>query len=147
MGTYAAPVGADLAAYAEIALGAMLLVGWVLVRFGHVRAHAMLQSTIVLVNIPIVLYWMVPSYLEYVAPGVPGELGESFYLYPTLMLVAGLTAEVLGIYILLVAGTNLVPERLRFRRYKLWMRSMLGLWWAVLGLGLATYATWYTVAL
>ncbi len=147
MSGYAAPFGADLAAYAEIALGVMLIVGWVLVRLGHVRVHAMIQGTIVLVNIPIVLYWMVPSYLLYVAPGVPQELGEAFYLYPTIMLVAGLAAEVLGVYILLVAGTNLLPERLRFRRYKLWMRSLLVLWWSVLAFGLLTYSTWYTVAL
>jgi len=145
MTTFAAPMGADYAAYAEIALGIMLVVGWVLVRLGHVRIHALLQSTIVLVNIPIVLYWMVPSYLLNVAPGVPADLGQSFYLYPTLMLVAGVAAECLGIYVLLVAGTNLVPERWRFRRYKLWMRSLLALWWSVLVLGLATYVTWYAV--
>jgi uncharacterized membrane protein YozB (DUF420 family) len=144
MSGYAAPWGADLAAYAEIALGLMLVVGWVLVRRGHIRIHAALQGTIVLVNIPIVLYWMVPSYVQYVLPGVPGELGESFYLYPTLMLIAGVAAESLGIFVLLVAGTNLVPEALRFRRYKLWMRSLLALWWSVILLGLATFATWYT---
>ncbi|MCI4366133.1 MAG: hypothetical protein L3K08_00090 [Thermoplasmata archaeon] len=143
MGGYTAPWGADLAAFAEIALGVMLLVGWVLVRMGHVRIHRILQSSIVLVNIPIVLYWMVPSYLLNVAPGLPGEIGEPFYLYPTLMLIAGATAEALGIYVLLVAGTNLLPEWMRFRRYKLWMRSLLVLWWSVIVLGLATYASWY----
>jgi uncharacterized membrane protein YozB (DUF420 family) len=141
-----APMGADLAAYAEIGLGILLIVGWVLVRRGHVRAHALLQSTIVLVNIPIVLVWMVPEYMENVVPGLSQDIWQPFALYPTLMLIAGVAAEALGVYILLVAGTNFVPERLRFRRYKLWMRSLLGLWWAVLALGLATYATWYLAA-
>ena len=143
MSAFAAPLGAETAAVAEIVLGALLVVGAVLVWRGHVRAHAALQSAIVLVNLPIVLYAMVPSYLEYVAPGVPGDLSQPFYLYPTLMLVAGAAAELLGIYVLLVAGTNLLPERLRFRRYKLVMRGLLVLWWSVLGLGLATFVTWY----
>jgi uncharacterized membrane protein YozB (DUF420 family) len=134
---------AQVAGFAEIALGVMLLVGWVLIRRGHVRAHAMIQATVILVNIPIVLYWMVPSYLKNVYPGVPKDLAQSFYLYPTIMLVAGVAAEALGIYVLLVAGTNLLPERLRFRQYKLVMRSLLALWWSVLVFGLATYWTWY----
>jgi len=45
--------------------------------------------------------------------------------------------------ILLAAGTDLLPEKFRMTRYKLWMRSVLFLWWIVLLLGLATYARWY----
>ena len=48
-----------------------------------------------------------------------------------------------GLYILLAAGTRLLPERLRLIRYKLWMRSVLALWWMVLMLGFATYVRWY----
>ncbi len=59
------------------------------------------------------------------------------------MLIAGASAEVLGIYVLLVAGTNWIPERFRFRRYKLWMRAELILWWAVVLAGVATYYTWW----
>src|SRR5271170_3529724 len=95
----------------ELAIAAMLVVGMVVVRFGHVRAHRAIQSLMVLLNIPIVLALMAPYYWDNVAPGVPGSLGHSFYLYPTLMLVTGAAAEALGVYIILVAGTNLVPER------------------------------------
>ena len=59
------------------------------------------------------------------------------------MLALGAAAEALGIYIVLVAGTNVVPERFRFRRYKLWMRTELLLWWSVLLLGITTYYVWY----
>ena len=55
------------------------------------------------------------------------------------MLFAGATAELLGVYIILVAGTNWVPARFRFRRYKLWMRTELVLWWGVVIAGLTTY--------
>ena len=138
-----APVFSDIVALFEIALGVMLVVGMFLVRSGHVRIHAYLQSSIVLVNIPVVLVWMVPSYLQNVLPGLPGQFGQAPYWVPTLMLVLGAAAETLGVYVILVAGTNWIPERFRFRRYKLWMRTTLGLWWAVLVTGLLTYYVWY----
>ena len=75
--------------------------------------------------------------------GIPHDIGQQFYWVPTLMLVAGIAAEALGVFILLVAGTNWIPERLRFRRYKLWMRSELLLWWLVVLLGISTYYVWY----
>lgn len=138
-----APPTSDLVAFVEIGIAVGLLVGMFVVRLGHVRAHRYIQSSLILVNVPIVLAWMVPSYIEYVLPDVVSEFSEPFYWVPTLMLAAGVAAEALGIYILLVAGTNLVPERFRFRRYKLWMRTELILWWSVVVLGLSTYYVWY----
>jgi len=55
----------------------------------------------------------------------------------------GALAEVGGLYILVAAGTRLLPPRLCISNYKLWMRTVLVLWWAVLLLGGATYARWY----
>ncbi len=127
----------------EVGTGVALLTGMFVVRSGRVRFHKWLQATIVLVNVPVVLSWMVPQYLEYVLPGLPGELAQPYYLLPTLALFAGAAAELLGVYILLVAGTNWLPERWRFRRYKLVMRTELGLWWTLIVLGLTIYAVWY----
>jgi uncharacterized membrane protein YozB (DUF420 family) len=138
-----APTTSDLFVFLEVAIAVMLLVGMFVVRRGHVRLHMYIQSSMVLVNIPLVLYWMVPAYLTGVAPDLPGELDGTSYWVPTVMLFAGIAAELLGIYILLVAGTNLVPERFRFRRYKLWMRTELALWWSVVVTGLTTYYVWY----
>lgn len=134
-----APPLADVAAVVEVALAVMLLVGTVLVRRGNVRLHQWIQSSVILVNIPIVLYAMVPPYLQFVAPHVGADLGSAPVLVPTLMLVAGGAAEALGVYIILVAGTTWIPERFRFRRYKLWMRTEVALWWAVVVAGLTTY--------
>jgi hypothetical protein len=44
---------------------------------------------------------------------------------------------------LVSAGTSVLPEKLRITRYKVWMRSVLVLWWVVLLLGMATYTRWY----
>ena len=134
----------DLVAFVEIAMAIVLLVGMFVVRRGHIRVHRILQSSVILLNLPIVLIWMVPQYLQYVLPDLIDEYTDPFYFVPTLMLVAGALAEALGIFILLVAGTNWVPERFRFRRYKLWMRTELALWWGVVVTGLATYYIWYS---
>ena len=134
-----APAIADVAAVVEVAMAVMLLVGAYLARTGHLRLHRYLQCTVVLANVPIVLYAMVPPYLKYVAPAMPSMWGEPNNLVPTIMLVAGALAELLGVYIILVAGTNWIPARFQFRRYKLWMRAELALWWGVVIAGLTTY--------
>jgi uncharacterized membrane protein YozB (DUF420 family) len=134
-----APAVADVAAILEVGMAILLLVGSVMVRQGHIRIHRVLQSSVILVNIPIVIYAMVPPYLQYVAPSLAAHWTEARELIPTLMLFAGAAAELLGVYIILVAGTSWIPARFRFRRYKLWMRTELGLWWAVVLAGLATY--------
>ena len=139
----AAPTTSDAVLLFELAVGASLIAGMFLVRRGHVRLHMYLQSAMILVNLPIVLTWMVPEYELYVLPYLPGEIGMAVVWVPTVMLVAGAAAEALGVYILLVAGTNWVPERLRFRRYKLWMRTELILWWSVILAGIATYYEFY----
>lgn len=139
-----APGVSDAVAIFEIVVGGLLIAGMFLARSGRIRAHMYLQSAMVLVNVPVVLTWMVPQYVDYVLPGLPGEFGEPFYFVPTVMLLLGAAAEVLGIYILLVAATPWVPERFRFRRYKLVMRTELVLWWAVLLTGLTTYYVWYS---
>ena len=52
-------------------------------------------------------------------------------------------AELLGLYVLLVAGTNILPPSWRFTRWKLWMRIELILWWLVIFMGILTYYVWY----
>ena len=135
----AVPALSDAAAVIEVALAVVLVVGALVVRSGHVRLHRWMQSSVVLVNIPIVLYAMVPPYLEYIYPHLLGGLGTAVVFVPTVMLVAGGAAEALGIFIILVAGTTWIPERYRFRRYRVWMRTELVLWWMVVVFGLTTY--------
>src|SRR5207249_8458960 len=57
----------------------------------------------------------------------------------------GGVAEFAGMYILLAAGTEILPEKFRIKRYEVWMRSVLVVWWMVLFLGIATYARWYVI--
>lgn len=140
----AAPRYADLTLLLEIAMGVALLIGAVLARMRRFRLHAWCQSVVVLLNLVVILVVMFPSFRVRVGPKIPVKPGQTYYALATAHAALGSVAEIGGLYILLAAGTNVLPERFRMRKYKLWMRSVVVLWWLVLLLGLATYARWYT---
>ena len=141
----AAPLAADLTLIIELGMGVALIAGAVLGRRRRYRAHAWCQSAVVLLNLAVIGAVMAPAFQRRVAPRIPARLGRSYYALSTAHAALGATAELLGLYIVIAAGTNLLPQRFRFRRYKAWMRTALALWWAVLLLGLATYARWYVI--
>src|SRR5260370_8479504 len=66
-----------------------------------------------------------------------------YYEVAILHAVLGTTAELLGLYIVIVAGTNVLPQWLRFKHWKWWMRTELVLWAIVLLSGIGTYCAWY----
>jgi hypothetical protein len=139
----AAPRYADLILLLEIAMALGLLIGAGLARGRKFRAHAWCQSVIVLLNFIAIVLVMVPSFHAHVIPKIPLKLGKAYYALATAHAALGCVTEIAALYILLAAGTNVLPEKLRMTKYKAWMRSVLALWWLVLFLGLATYARWY----
>ena len=139
----AAPRTADFVLVLEIVMGIGLLVGARLARKGRLRQHAWCQSTIVVLNLAVVAVMMIPSFRVHVLPRVPAKLGKAYYALATTHAAFGTMTEIAGLYILLSAGTSVLPEKLRITKYKLWMRSVLVLWWVVLLLGVATYTRWY----
>jgi len=143
----AAPRYADLILLLEIGMGLALLIGAVLARRKQFRLHAWCQSTVVLLNLAVVLLLMVPSFQDHVSPKIPARLGKAYYALATTHAALGSVTEIAGLYILLAAGTNILPVQLRLTQYKLWMRSVLVLWWLTLLLGLATYVRWYVPGL
>ena len=133
----------DLTLLLELGMGVGLLFGALLARMRLFRLHALCQSAIVLLNLTLIVLTMVPSFRLQVGPVLPSKLGKSYYGIATAHAALGSVAELAGLYLLLAAGTNLFPEKLRLIRYKLWMRSVLVLWWFVLLLGITTYARWH----
>ena len=137
-----ASFAADLNLALQLSMAAALGVGMALARRKHYRAHAVCQSTVVLLNLVLIARVMLPSFRDGVLPGLPAGIGKLYYSVATLHAAAGGVAQLLGIYIIIAAGTKLLPERLRFRNYKRWMRTELALWWTVVVLGAATYYIW-----
>ena len=139
----AAPRGANLVLVLEIAMGIGLLLGARLARRGRFRQHAWCQSIIVLLNFAVIAVMMIPSFRAHVFPRIPAKLGKAYYALATAHAALGGVTEIAGLYILLSAGTSVLPDKLRITEYKVWMRSVLVLWWVVLSLGMATYTRWY----
>jgi uncharacterized membrane protein YozB (DUF420 family) len=139
----AAPLYADLVLLLEIAMGVALLHGAVLARKKKYRLHAWCQSVIVILNLVVILLVMIPSFYTRVTPKIPAKLGKTYYALATAHAALGSIAEIGALYILLAVGTKTLPRAFRLTEYKMWMRSVLALWWLVLLLGLATYTRWY----
>jgi uncharacterized membrane protein YozB (DUF420 family) len=138
---------ADMTLLLEIAMGVGLLAGALLARFGRFRQHAWCQSVIVLLNLAVIVLTMIPSFRVQVSPKIPLKLGKAYYALATAHATLGGVTEITGLYILLAAGTSVLPKKVRITQYKAWMRTVLVLWWLVLLLGLATYARWYVAHL
>ncbi len=134
---------ADVTLLLEIGMGMGLVAGAWLARAKCYRAHAACQSMIVLLNVGLIAMAMIPSFWHQVIPKVPRKIAKPYYAFATAHGTLGGVAELGGLYILLAAGTNWLPERIRITRYKFWMRGVLILWWFVLLLGVATYTRWY----
>jgi plastocyanin/uncharacterized membrane protein YozB (DUF420 family) len=126
----------------ELLMGVALLAGMLLARAQRFRAHGICQTFVVILNLAPILAFMLPGFRSGIVSGLPAHLGDRFYAVTTAHAVLGSTTELLGLYIVLVAGTNLLPRGLRFSNYKRWMRTELVLWWLVIALGIGTYWLW-----
>jgi plastocyanin len=134
---------ADLNLIVQVMMGLALLCGMGLARRQRFEAHKYCQSAVMLLNLVMIALIMAPAFRRQVGPQIPAGLTDSYYAVATTHAALGAVAELLGLYIVLVAATRLLPEPLRFRRYKPWMRAELALWWVVVLLGLGTYYFWY----
>jgi uncharacterized membrane protein YozB (DUF420 family) len=139
----AASLAADVVLLLETGMGVALLAGAWLARTKRFRSHAWCQSAIVLINFVVIALEMLPSFRTQVLPRIPLKLGKSYLALGAVHATLGSVAEILALYILLAAGTRLLPEKMRITRYQAWMRSVLALWWLALLLGFATYIRWY----
>jgi plastocyanin len=141
-----APTRATMTLAAEAVLGLGLLVGAVFARRGQYRLHQYWQSAIVLLNVLLIVAVMAPSFAATVLPQGGSSLGDRFYAVAVLHGALGLALQALSVYVILAAGTNLLPTRWRVRRLKVLMRSTLALWWLVLLAGAGVYSMWYVGA-
>ena len=141
----AAPTYAEVTLVLEIAMSVGLVIGAQLARLRRYRLHAWCQSLIVLLNLVLIALTMIPAFHRQVLPKLPSRIGKLYYALAATHAALGGVAEFGGMYILLAAGTEILPKKVRIKRYKFWMRSVLVVWWMVLFLGIATYARWYMI--
>jgi uncharacterized membrane protein YozB (DUF420 family) len=138
-----ATFGADLNLIAQLVMGLALVGGAVLARRKRYKAHGICQTTVLFFNLVAIGLVMWPSFHQQVQPAIPKALHKWYYAAAAVHALFGVTAELFGLYIVLVAGTALLPLRLRFQNWRRWMRAELMLWYFVLLTGVTTYYAWY----
>jgi uncharacterized membrane protein YozB (DUF420 family) len=122
-------------------MGMALIAGARLARKGRYKAHAVCQTSVLVLNLGMIGLVMSPSFVQQVKPAK--ALHKWYYQAPMIHALLGTIAEVVGLYIVAVAGTKIIPKRLRFNSWRCWMRAELVLWIAVLVSGFGTYCAWY----
>jgi uncharacterized membrane protein YozB (DUF420 family) len=62
---------------------------------------------------------MWPSFQQQVTSAMSKVLRKWYFEVALIHGILGITAEILGLYIVMVAGTNILPQWLRFSHWKL----------------------------
>jgi uncharacterized membrane protein YozB (DUF420 family) len=134
---------ADFNLIVQLAMGTALIAGVCLARQERYRAHGICQTTVLLLNLLMIASLMWPSFHQQVKPRLSRIFHESYYAVPTVHALLGMAAEILGLYIVVVTKTDILPIWLRFRNWKRWMRTEFVLWLIVLASGATAYYVWY----
>jgi uncharacterized membrane protein YozB (DUF420 family) len=137
---------ADLNLVIQLVMGLALIAGAFLARARRFKAHGICQASVLILNLVMIALVMWPSFLALVIPRVPARLSRQSVAIPAIHGLLGVAAEVLGLYIVLAAGTDVLPRAWRFTRWNLWMRIEMALWGLVLVTGIGTYFVWYAVS-
>jgi uncharacterized membrane protein YozB (DUF420 family) len=134
---------ADLNLVVQVIMGVALIGGAVLAKRKRYTAHGICQTMVLLLNLLMIELVMWPSFQQQVRPALPKVFHKWYYAAATIHALLGAAAELLGLYIVIVAGTSALPEWLRFKDWKRWMRTELMLWSIVVLTGVGTYYAWY----
>jgi uncharacterized membrane protein YozB (DUF420 family) len=116
-----ATLRSDLTLVLILTSAVLFNIGFILARRKHFTAHRWVQTSSVILNTLVVLISMVTSYILHILPGIPAKLGQGDYAVSTLHGMIGAVALIFGVFVAL-RGNNLVPKKLRFNNYKLFMR-------------------------
>jgi len=135
--------GADLNLLIQLGLGVLLFVGFLLVRRSKYAMHGACQSVALVGVIVMTAIWMLPAYHNNYGL-VIFKLGNRVNVAAAAHVTVGTLALLLGIYVVLVAGTPVIPKAVRFGNYKAWMRTLITIWWLALLLGVLTY--WFATS-
>ena len=134
---------ADLNLVIQLVMGLALMAGMFLARAKCYKAHGICQASVLILNLVMISVVMWPAFSTLVIPRIPARLSRQSVAIPAIHGLLGVVAEVLGLYIVLAAGTDVLPRAWRFTRWKLWMRIERALWGLVLATGIGTYFVWY----
>lgn len=142
LGTHA-NFAADATLVAMVIIGILLTIGFVLARKKHYLAHRWMQTTAASANLVLVLWMMILPFRDFVVRDAGGPRPSYFYVITVLHAILGLSAVLLGIFVVLRAN-GLMIKPLRFNNYKVFMRISYVLYIVTILLGVVVYLVWFT---
>src|ERR1700730_7538532 len=96
-----ATLGADLNLVVQLLMGVALMAGARLAKQKRYRAHGICQTTVLLLNLLMIGLVMGPSFQQQVRPAMLHFRHKSYYEAATIHAGLGLSAELLGLYIVI----------------------------------------------
>jgi len=111
-----ATFSADLNLVVQLVMAIALIAGALLARRKRYKAHGICQTTVLLLNLLMIGLVMWPSFRQQVQPAVFRHRFKWYYEIAAIHGVLGAWAELLGLYIVVVAATNFLPQWLRFKQ-------------------------------
>lgn len=141
LGTHASLL-ADLSLVLILTSSILFTIGWQLAVHKHYKAHKWIQTCAAFVNATVVISFMINSFIVHILPGLPSKLFQGDYAVTTIHALIGAAGLLLGLYNVIQAH-KLVPEKLRFRRFKLMMRISYSLYMLATVGGVTVYLLVY----
>ncbi len=120
----------------------MFTIGWWLAAQKRYEAHRWVQTVAAILNAAVVLAWMITSFIDYVLPRIPDGLDDPTYSVTAVHAAVGIVGLVVGVFVAL-RGNELVPNALKFRNYKPYMRAAYALYMLGTLTGVVTYFVIY----
>ena len=141
-----ATFGPDLALVLILISSALFTIGWQLAVHKHYDIHRWVQTSAAIINASVVLVVMVGSFVGFTLPKIPSQFAQPPIWVTTVHVCVGIVTFLLGIFVVLRAN-KLVPQALRFRNYKLFMRTAYALYMLATLIGIAVYLVTYVLIL
>ena len=139
-----APLHSDLSLVLILLSALLFTIGWRLAVRKKFKAHRWIQTGSAILNSIVALAVMIPSFIIYILPGVPNKLLEGTYGVTTVHAIIGALGLLLGVFVVLRANqVKFVPKRLRFKNYKLFMRTSYALYMLATLIGVIVYVAVY----
>jgi uncharacterized membrane protein YozB (DUF420 family) len=137
-----APFLSDLTLILILFSSILFTIGWFLAVHKHYQVHRWVQTIATVLNAIVVLSVMIRAFDLYILPGLPGRFFEGTYGVTTVHALVGMVGLLLGIFVDL-RGNELVPKRLSFSNYKLFMRTSYAIYMLATLLGVIVYLEVY----
>ena len=140
-----ATFGPDLALVLIIFSSILFTIGWQLAVHKHYVIHRWVQTSAAIINASVVLVVMVGSFVFFTLPQIPKNIVRPSVAVTTVHAIVGTVTFLLGVFVVLRAN-KLVPKALRFKNYKLFMRTAYTLYMLAAAIGVAAYVVTYVTS-